>query len=82
MVRTVDQSFLDGAKEVASVSNIQRRPLAQPNRPLEESTADLKLDIGFVSNPMANTNSRCHGSQILVPGELKGNADVDRHSKT
>jgi hypothetical protein len=74
--------FLDTVKEVASVPNIRRRPLAQPDQPLQGSTADRKLDIGFMSDPRANQDSRCHWLQVLVPGELKSNPDVDRHSKT
>jgi hypothetical protein len=74
--------FLDAVKEVASVPNIQQRPLAQPDQPLQGSTADCKLDIGFMSDPRANQDSRCHWSQVLVPRELKSNLDDDRHSKT
>ena len=76
------QFFLDAAEEVASVPNTQRRPLAQPDQPLQGSTADRKLDVGFVNDPKANQNSRFHWSKFLVPGELKSNPDVDRHSKT
>jgi hypothetical protein len=74
--------FLDAAEEVASASKVRRRPLAQPDQALQGSTADRKLDIGFMSDPKVNQDSRCHWSQILVPGELKSNPDVDRHSKT
>lgn len=74
--------FLDAAEEVASASKVQRRPLAQPDQALLGSTADRKLDVGFVNDPKANQDSRCHWSKILVPGELKSNSAVDRHSKT
>jgi Fungal protein kinase len=74
--------LLDAAKEVALVPNTRRRPLAQPDQPLQGSTAGRKLDVGFVNDPKANQDSRCHWSKILVPGELKSNPDVDRHSKT
>jgi hypothetical protein len=74
--------FLDAAEGVASASKVRRRPLAQPDQALQGSTADRKLDVGFVNDPKANHDSRCHWSQILVPGELKSNPDVDRHSKT
>ncbi|KAF2452531.1 hypothetical protein BDY21DRAFT_388543 [Lineolata rhizophorae] len=55
----------------------QRRPIAQPNRPLEGSTADRKLDVGFVDDPKARAVSKYHWSHILVPGELKSNPATD-----
>lgn len=74
--------FLEFAGEGGSAPKIRRRPLAQPDLPLEGSTAERKLDVGFMSDPRANENSRCHWSQILVPGELKSNPDVEKHSTT
>ena len=74
--------FLDFAEEVASAPKTRRRPLAQPDQPLQGSTAKRKLDVGFVNDSKANENSRCHWTQILVPGELKSNPDVDNHSDT
>ncbi|KAF3768239.1 hypothetical protein M406DRAFT_249998 [Cryphonectria parasitica EP155] len=56
----------------------QRRPLARPNQPIDGSTAQRKMDIGFVDNPDAGKYSRCHWSQILVPGELKSNPSADK----
>lgn len=56
----------------------RRRPLAQPNKPIDGSTAKRKLDVGFMNNPKANKGSRCHWSQILVPGELKSNPAADK----
>ncbi|KAI0838489.1 hypothetical protein F5Y06DRAFT_268211 [Hypoxylon sp. FL0890] len=58
-----------------------RRPIAQPDKPLEGSAADRKLDVGFVNDPKAKKSSRYHWSQILVPGELKSNQNTDA-SKT
>ncbi|KAJ5712432.1 hypothetical protein N7493_008900 [Penicillium malachiteum] len=58
-----------------------RRPLAQPNKPIQGSTAERKLDIGFVSDATAGKDTRCQWSQILVPGELKSNAAADTASK-
>jgi hypothetical protein len=60
---------------------VRRRPLAQPNQPLQGSTADRKLDIGFVDDPNAGENSRCRWSQILIPGELKSNPSANKASK-
>ncbi len=59
----------------------QRRPLAQPNRPIQGSTGERKIDVGFVNDPKAGKNSQCHWSQILVPGELKSNPSADIASK-
>ncbi|CRK44023.1 hypothetical protein BN1723_016302 [Verticillium longisporum] len=58
-----------------------RRPLAQANKPIQGSTAERKLDIGFVNDPQARSDSRCRWSQILVPGELKSNPSADIASK-
>ncbi|KAF1351769.1 hypothetical protein EJ07DRAFT_159287 [Lizonia empirigonia] len=63
------------------VSEIQRRPLAQPYQPLQGSIADRKLDIGFVDDPNAGADSKYRWSQILIPGELKSNPSADKASK-
>jgi hypothetical protein len=59
----------------------RRRPLAQPNKPIQGSTGERKLDVGFVDDPKAGKDSHCHWSQILVPGELKSNPSADTASK-
>ena len=58
----------------------QRRPLALPHQPLQGSIAQRKLDIGFVNDPNAGTDSKCDWSQILVPGELKSNPAKNKAS--
>ncbi|KAI1524021.1 hypothetical protein PtrEW4_009834 [Pyrenophora tritici-repentis] len=73
--------LLDLAEGHRRVSKIRRRPLAQPHQPLQGSTADRKLDIGFVDDPNAGVNSKCRWSQILIPGELKSNPSADKASK-
>ena len=73
--------FLDFAKDHDSAPNTPRRPLARPNMPLQGSTAERKLDIGFVDDPKASADLTCHRSQILVPGELKSNPSLDTASK-
>ncbi|KAK2738278.1 hypothetical protein FQN57_007141 [Myotisia sp. PD_48] len=45
------------------------------------STAERKLDIGFVDDPGADKDTRCHWSQILVPGELKNDVSYDIRSR-
>jgi hypothetical protein len=76
----IDQ-FSDLAAEHQPASRAHRRPLAQPHQPLQGSTADRKLDIGFVDDPSAGADSIYHWKQILVPGELKSNPAADVASK-
>ncbi|ORX99352.1 hypothetical protein BCR34DRAFT_495436, partial [Clohesyomyces aquaticus] len=52
--------FLDYAEEHQPASRAQQRPLAQPHKPLQGSTADRKLDVGFMNNPIASMDSKCH----------------------
>jgi hypothetical protein len=73
--------FSDLAAEHQPASRARRRPLAQPHQPLQGSTADRKLDIGFVDDPSAGVDSTYHWKQILVPGELKSNPLADVASK-
>ncbi|KAH7137548.1 hypothetical protein EDB81DRAFT_70458 [Dactylonectria macrodidyma] len=58
-----------------------RRPLAKPNEPIDGSTGKRKMDVGFVNDAEARKDSRCHWSQILVPGELKSNRSADKASE-
>jgi hypothetical protein len=76
----IDQ-LLDFEEEHLPTSQNRRRPLAQPHRPLQGSTADRKLDVGFVDDPDAGVDSKCRWSQILIPGELKSNPSADKASK-
>ena len=69
------------AEDYKSIPTHRRRPLAQPNKPIQGSTAERKLDVGFVDNPKAGKDSRCYWSQILVPGELKSNPAADTAAK-
>lgn len=55
----------------------RRRPLAQPNQPIQGSAGERKMDIGFVNDPGAGKDSRCYWSQILVPGELKSDLSAE-----
>jgi hypothetical protein len=78
---TLTDQLLDLAEGHRPVSRVRRRPLAQPHQPLKGSTADRKLDIGFVDNLDAGVDSKCRWSQILIPGELKTNPSADKASK-
>jgi hypothetical protein len=62
-------------------SSTPRRPLAQPHQPVRGSTAERKLDVGFVDDPNAGVDSKCHWSHILVARELKSNPSADIASK-
>ncbi|KAF1970865.1 hypothetical protein BU23DRAFT_510832 [Bimuria novae-zelandiae CBS 107.79] len=73
--------LLDFAAENQPASRLRRRPLAQPHQPVQGSTADRKLDVGFVDDPSAGVDSKCRWSQILIPGELKSNPLADKASK-
>ncbi|KAG5300605.1 FunK1 protein kinase [Histoplasma ohiense] len=74
------EEFIHLFGEHAPDRNIQRRPLAQPNKPIRGSTAERKLDIGFVDDSNANKDAKCEWSQILVPGELKNDPKYDKQS--
>jgi len=74
--------LLDLAEGHRPASKVQRRLYAQPNEPLQGSTVDRKLDVGFVDDPDAGVDSKSRWSQILIPGELKSNPSADKASKT
>lgn len=69
------------AESYKSFPTRQRRPLGKPNEPIDGSTATRKMDVGFMNDPKARKDSRCHWSQILVPGELKSNRSADKPSE-
>ncbi|KAI1286608.1 hypothetical protein F5Y03DRAFT_380583 [Xylaria venustula] len=75
----VVERFLQWAQEHRPT--ITRRPLAQPDTPLEGSIAKRKLDVGLVDDPKADRAAKYHWSHILVPGELKSNPNEDTASK-
>lgn len=71
----------DMATEEGYTVTSQRKVLAQPDRPLEGSTASRKLDVGIVRDLDA-TNQKYNWSHILILGELKSNPKEDLVSKT
>jgi hypothetical protein len=75
------EQLLDFAEEHRPDPRSRRRAVARPDQPLRGSTADRKLDIGFVDEENAGIDSRYHWSRILVPGELKSNPLADKASK-
>lgn len=75
------KTLAEFAEEYRSTPTHRRRPVAQPNKPIQGSAGERKLDLGFVDDPKAGKDSRCHWSQILVPGELKSNPSADKASK-
>lgn len=76
----VIKSLVQFAEAYDATQRINRRPLARPFQPLEGSITKRKLDIGFVDDINATESSRCHWSQILVPGELKNDKKYDSPS--
>lgn len=77
----ISETLAEMSREYIPTPSSSRRALAQPNKTFGGSTADRKLDIGFVSDASASKNTRCQWSQILVPGELKSNPAADMASK-
>ncbi|TWU72848.1 hypothetical protein ED733_002636 [Metarhizium rileyi] len=73
--------FAEGQKSI-STNRHRRRLLAKPNEPIVGSVGIRKMDVGFVEDSQAGKDSRCHWSQILVPGELKSNPAADKASET
>jgi hypothetical protein len=61
---------------------IHKTVLTQPNQPLQGSTADRKLDVGFFRRLDTTDQAKSHWSRVLVLGELKSNPGVDTASKT
>ncbi|KAI1962538.1 hypothetical protein LOZ58_002880 [Ophidiomyces ophidiicola] len=59
----------------------QKRPLAQPHKPLKGSTAQRTLDIGFMEGTDTLKNGKYSWSQILIPGELKNNPKYETQSR-
>ncbi|KAI8710629.1 Pkinase-fungal domain-containing protein [Fusarium sp. LHS14.1] len=72
-------AFADGHGSISTHQH-RRRPLAQPNKPIQGSTGEPKLDVDFVKDTKAGKDSRCHWSRLLVPGELKSNPSADKAS--
>ncbi|KAK5998909.1 hypothetical protein PT974_01293 [Cladobotryum mycophilum] len=67
--------------EMSRPNGVRRRPLAKPTKPLAgTSPAERKLDVAFVSDPEATTESEYHWSKILIAGELKKNVAGDTAS--
>ncbi|KAJ5047771.1 hypothetical protein PSV09DRAFT_2394266 [Bipolaris maydis] len=72
----VDQ-LLDIADKHLSTSR-SSRPLAQPHRPLQGSSADRKLDVGFVDDPNAGGGARRFVLGFTLCGPFMRLWDFDR----
>ncbi|KAG6989143.1 hypothetical protein FocnCong_v020893 [Fusarium oxysporum f. sp. conglutinans] len=77
-----DASQDDAATSQTQRINIDDDLCAQPNKSIQGSTGERKLDIGFVKDTSAGKDSRCRWSQNLVPGKLKSNPSADKASMT
>ncbi|CRK29157.1 hypothetical protein HYQ45_015072 [Verticillium longisporum] len=73
-------AFADDHQSIPALRS-GRRLLAKPNKPIDGSVGKRKMDVGFVSDPCVRKDSKCHWSQILVPGELKSNPSADKASE-
>lgn len=78
---SISQKLAVLAEDTLPISTHARRPVAQPNQTILDSTAERKLDTGFVDDPYASKDTQLHWSHILVPGELKINPLADTKSK-
>ncbi|KAK3943782.1 hypothetical protein QBC46DRAFT_376216 [Diplogelasinospora grovesii] len=78
----VSDKLADWAAREPAAPTYRRRPLTQPNKPIDGSKAPRKMDVGFMRDPEVNTGSRHRWSQILVPGELKSNPAADKSGET
>ncbi|PYI29630.1 hypothetical protein BP00DRAFT_458436 [Aspergillus indologenus CBS 114.80] len=83
LTRTVNlfREYL-GESDLDHGSFEDRTILAQPSQPLQGSIASRKLDAAIVRHKQTQPQQRMHWSQVLVPGELKSNPDLDTISKT
>ena len=53
-------SFLDFAKEHRFIPKVQQRLIEHTQQPLQRSTANQKLNIGFVDDLIAGKSSQCY----------------------
>ena len=75
-------TLVEFAEDHGWTPRTRRKLLALPNQPLKGSTAERKLDIGFMNDRRASEDPpKRHWSDILVPGELKSNPGYDIPSK-
>lgn len=68
------------ADDYMSKSTCRRKLLAQPNKVVDGSPAQRKVDVCFVNDPKTVEDSKYHWSQIIVPGELKSKPSADKFS--
>ncbi|EWC48669.1 hypothetical protein DRE_01891 [Drechslerella stenobrocha 248] len=81
LTQLVDQLAELAAEFWPTLSTTGRRLLTRPKKSIKGSTAQRKLDIGFVGKHIAGTGSVFNWSHILVPGELKSNPSADTYAK-
>ncbi|KAI1475699.1 hypothetical protein F4774DRAFT_421343 [Daldinia eschscholtzii] len=60
----------------------RQRPLVQPNKSIQGSTAERKIDVGFIRSDEVIGGGGYSWSQILISGELKSNPLADAASAT
>ncbi|KAI1910566.1 hypothetical protein LOZ12_004500 [Ophidiomyces ophidiicola] len=77
----VIDKIIQFSEEHAPNKIVQKRPLAQPHKPLKGSTAKRTVDIGFMEGTGTLKNGKYSWSQILVPGELKNDLNYETQSR-
>ncbi|KUI70863.1 G protein-coupled receptor kinase 2 [Cytospora mali] len=75
--RGITEELIKLVQELNPTAILNQQPVGHPTKPLRSNTqAKRKLDVGFVKNPNIQ-GAEYHWSRILVPGELKKNAESD-----
>ncbi|OJD13994.1 hypothetical protein AJ78_05607 [Emergomyces pasteurianus Ep9510] len=80
-LRSLVKNFIKFFQIHAPNREIERVLIAWPNKPVQGSTAQRKIDIGFVDESGSDEDTRYHWSRILVPGELKNDPGYDTASQ-
>ncbi|KAI1914079.1 hypothetical protein LOZ58_005138 [Ophidiomyces ophidiicola] len=73
--------LIEFAEQHGLAQKIDRRALAQPTTSVCRPVGQRKLDICFVDDPKATTDSKYQWSEIVVPGELKNDKSYDSPSQ-
>ncbi|KIW76742.1 hypothetical protein Z517_09186 [Fonsecaea pedrosoi CBS 271.37] len=80
-LRRVHEKLVDFAEIYKTLPRHPRWLLAQPNKVVQGSVADRKLDVAFLACPKTEEGFRHTWWDILIPGELKSNPSADAPGK-
>ncbi|OAL30160.1 hypothetical protein AYO20_08876 [Fonsecaea nubica] len=76
-LRRVHEKLVNFAETYKTLPRHPRWLLAQPNKIVQGSVADRKLDIAFLGCSKTENEFKPTWSNILIPGELKSNPSAD-----